>query len=693
MANPLKALGVIGGRSAFWYAVYRLEILGGISRRRTPVGDWDSIVSRLPEAYTAWNPDSQPPFFFDDPRSRRKTLRRISPHAADSLKKEINEVGKGFFRLWEDGRYECGFLPEWNRNPLTGSRRNADRHWTDEDERSGGDVKGVWELSRFAVAFRLARWYAFSGEERAAEMFWRLAESWLSANPPNAGPQWFSAQEAALRAMAWVFALRAFARSPATTSERAGKLIAGLDAHASRMDATLAYARAQNNNHLISEAAGLFTIGLMFPHLPRAVRWREKGRRLLLETAPQFFPDGGYIQHSHNYHRLALHLYLWVLRLAEINGQPLPEDVYRCVDRSIPMLDRMVDPQTGLVPNFGHNDGALFLPLNVCGYEDYRPLLQTLTIWRRKERPYPDGPWNEDAVWMLGPDALRGTGRASQPRRKSEPASFAAPSAGLFVLRGKDSRAVIRCARFHERPAHADQLHVDLWWRGENIAADAGSYLYSGDEPWQNALTHAGIHNTVTVDGIDQMRRGGRFLWTDLAQATGEFSGEGVWQGTHDGYRGLGIIHRRVVEPAKDGSWIVIDDLLGEGRHAARLHWLIPDYPLIWIAPKDSKFQNILSKRIADWKDGSGAGLILRTAAGDISLRVWSSRKASWSLCRAGELLRGEEERRGPVPREIRGWRSLYYANKIPALSLAGTADGVLPIRFVSVWAPLSRRK
>jgi len=37
---------------------------------------------------------------------------------------------------------------------------------------------------------------------------------------------------------------------------------------------------------------------------------------------------------------------------------------------------------------------------------------------------------------------------------------------------------------------------------------------------------------------------------------------------------------------------------------------------------------------------------------------------------------------------QIRGWRSLYYGQKDPALSLALETKGLLPVRFVTVLAP-----
>jgi hypothetical protein len=683
--EELKTLRVVGFRSAFWYGVYRLQILSGISRRRTPLCSWDEIIGRLPPAAFEADPSGMPPFFFNDPRTLGAVLGRIAPQAESGLNSELENIQKGSFCLWEDARHDLGFPPDWNRNPLTGRAASADRHWTATDEQASGDIKGLWELSRFSLAFRLARLYAVTGNERAPEIFWQLVESWMGANPPNAGPQWLSSQEVALRSMAWIFALRAFAWSPATTAARVGRLIAAFDAHARRIDATLAYAKAQNNNHLISEAAGLFTIGLLFPDLPGAAHWNSKGRALLESTTGQFFQDGGYIQHSVNYHRLALQLYLWAIRLAELNGKPFSEAMYSCVDRSLELLSAMIDPDTGRAPNFGHNDGALFPALNSCAYEDYRPLLQTLSLWRRRKKILEDGPWNEDALWLLGPDALTISSRMLRPQGESEP--FNAPNAGLYLMPWLQSCAVIRCARFRSRPAHADQLHVDVCWRGENIACDAGSYLYGGDPPWRNSLTHAALHNTVTVDGLDQMKRSGRFGWATLSQARGEFIEKGKWQGSHDGYRALGITHRRIVERIDSDVLVINDELIGKGTHTARLHFLMPDFPWEPLAQEtDPTPENMLMERLPGWKDGSGGGWMFHSPAGEFTLRIWSNRDVLWNMYRAGERVFGLAEEKGPVPAEIRGWRSLRYANKLPALSLAGTAAGVLPICFISIW-------
>ena len=132
------------------------------------------------------------------------------------------------------------------------------------------------------------------------------------------------------------------------------------------------------------------------------------------------------------------------------------------------------------------------------------------------------------------------------------------------------SWAYLRLANFTSRPGHADQLHLDLWWRGYNLAQDAGTYLYNAPPPWDNALSRTKVHNTLTVDGLDQMTLAGRFLWLDWAQATliEQAGGNGVdhprLTARHDGYRRLGVTHQRSVACLPEGGWLVEDSLLPE---------------------------------------------------------------------------------------------------------------------------------
>ena len=85
------------------------------------------------------------------------------------------------------------------------------------------------------------------------------------------------------------------------------------------------------NNHLLSEALGLFVAGSLLRG-ESAARWKKATAiDLLLEQADrQVYPDGAYIQQSHTYHRVAMQVYLWATAFvraqrradSRVNGAP-----------------------------------------------------------------------------------------------------------------------------------------------------------------------------------------------------------------------------------------------------------------------------------------------------------------------------------------------------------------------------------
>ncbi len=225
--------------------------------------------------------------------------------------------------------------------------------------------------------------------------------------------------------------------------------------------------------------------------------------------------------YSLNYHRFILHLYLYAMRLAEVNNVSFSETLKNRVAKSIDYLSQLIDPESGQMPVYGSNDGALVLPLNNCDFTDYRPLLQLGSYLTKKEYLFESGPWDEDVFWLYGTNPLSPGERARV--RANPQSSF--DHGGTYLLHGSNSKAIIRCTDPRSRPSHADQLHVDLWIRGQNIACDAGTYLYSGEGLWRNGLAHTAVHNTVTVDRLDQMKMLTRFTWTELVAWKGASPG------------------------------------------------------------------------------------------------------------------------------------------------------------------------
>lgn len=581
---------------------------------------------------------------------------------------EANRILSGELKYFAHEFHRTGFPPDWHKDPVTGIELTADKHWSEISDEGDVDIKFIWEPNRFGFVYTLVRAYAASRDERYAEAFWESVLDWAEHNPPNTGPNWMDGQEIALRLMAWCFGLYGFADSPASTPQRLSQLTVFIAAQAQRIYRNTDFALFTRGNHIISEALGLWLTGLLFPELKDAGKYLSAGRRLLeQEAAAQIFPDGSYSMYSLNYHRFILHVYLFAMRLGEIHDAPFSDSLRRAVTNSIEYLARLIDPQNGQMPVYGSNDGALVLPLNNCDFTDYRPLLQLGWYLTKGERLFAPGEWDEDLYWLCGEQALEwrrdspyhSLARAERSAGRVERAVFSLVSrpgedeagrggrgegdGGTYLLRGAESKAVIRCTDFRARPSHADQLHVDLWIRGQNVACDAGTYLYSGEGMWRNGLARTSVHNTMIVDGKDQMTMVSRFTWTDWARGRALRHDDRLWEGEHDGYTRLPdpVMHRRTVMALDGDRWLIVDRLTAKRTHHYALHWLLGDFPYE--------------------QEGNALILSLPSAKYKIQMGVLES-QSSLSIVRAD-------------PDSTRGWRSRYYGHREPAVSVMLETD------------------
>jgi hypothetical protein len=640
---------------------YALRKRTGYIRLQMPAYDWKDRpleawlkkrIPSTPEAYAHWRKQNSPKFFFSFLRAERSDsgdeaqFPRDVPWNPKNAIYEAKRVLNGELKYFEHKFIKTGFPPDWHKDPTAlqppsfaehprgtavrmSPRSDLTKHWSEISDDGRVDIKFIWEASRFSMVYTLVRAYASTRDEKYAEAFWELIQSWVESNPPNTGPTWMDGQEAALRLMAWTFGFYAFMDSPSTTPERIAQSTIMVAAHAERIYKNIDYAISTHSNHTISEAFGLWLVGLLFSELKDAEKYFALGRRLLeQEAAAQIFPDGSYSMYSLNYHRFILQIYFYAMRLGELNSAPFSESLKERVTRSVDYLYQLIDSETGQMPVYGSNDGALVLPLNNCDFTDYRPLLQLGSYLTKGTRLFESGAWDEPLYWLYGSQALHA--KVGSPPQTSQ--SYA--DGGISVLRGSQSKSIIRCTDFRSRPSHADQLHVDLWWRGKNIACDAGTYLYSGEGAWRNGLAHTGVHNTVTVDHKDQMKMVSRFTWTNWSRGKVLKHRENLWQGEHNGYKP--VTHKRTVMALDSDRWLVVDYLWDTQPHHYVLHWLFNDFPY-------EQQENLILLSLDSMKYKVQVGLV--------------EGKSDFSV------VRGD-------PNSTRGWRSRYYGNKEPAISM-----------------------
>jgi hypothetical protein len=382
-----------------------------------------------------------------------------------------------------------------------------------------------------------------------------------------------SGQEASIRLINVLLALR----TAGLEKSVAAGLVGFVEAHCRRIALTTIYAVAQDNNHGTSEAAGLFVGGSWLARFGdgdaryRGQRCAEKGRKLLNSRVRRLvLPDGSFSQHSLTYHRVLLD----TLSVAEawrrnVKETPFSEVSYTRAAAATRWLGAMIDPTSGDGPNLGANDGAHPYRLDASAFRDFRPCLQLASRMFLNRAALKSGPWDESAVWLGVP--AEGHGRPWL----DDLSSAVFPDGGYVVMGNRTGAQVLLCAptaRF--RPAHADALHLDLWWNGRNLLRDGGTYAYADGGAVAKALASAVGHNTQQFDDHDQMPRLGRFLYGDWVRVIGEpaitTSAEGQsWAGSYTDI--WGTRHRRTVTLRTD-TLSVVDQTQGFKRKAV-LRW------------------------------------------------------------------------------------------------------------------------
>src|SRR5207237_2593864 len=125
----------------------------------------------------------------------------------------------------------------------------------------------------------------------------------------------------------------------------------------------------------------------------------------------------------------------------------------------------------------------------------------------------------EQAAWWLGAQSLPAARAEQAPPAGSR--TFA--DSGNVFLQSGDLFVQFDAGPFGWGGAghsHADTLSVLVWFRGEPVFIDPGTYTYVGDPEAREWFRGSGAHNTVSIDGQYQAQSAGPFRWSTKPEVT-----------------------------------------------------------------------------------------------------------------------------------------------------------------------------
>lgn len=463
--------------------------------------------------------------------------------ADNAIEGKIFAFSNEYFDYSEDGSIN------WQMNPISKIKANNTLSWNKlSDFGEYGDIKLIWEASRFSTVYYFINAYSTTKDEKYAKKCIVQILDWIEKNPYPKGVNYKCGQEISFKIFAWINALEYF--RDFFTKEDEIRIVQNIYISLLRIDANIDYAaKSVKNNHSISEAAGLFVGGLLFPQFNESKYFVNKGLKYLIkETSYQIYADGSYIQHSFTYQRLALDVLSFVMVIAKKLNYELPKEIIQRHRKMIEFLNSFVQ-KNGWLPNYGSNDGANLFPITGDDYRDFRSSLNFASVINSEYNLF------ENYKKLVEFFALKNQGTIELDKE------FEFNDGGYYILKNKNFFNFIRCHSYKDRPASNDMFHLDLWRDGKNIFCDTGSYSYNTDKEFKDNFIGVVGHNTIMINNSNQMEQVLNFGYSNWTKSKCiEFSQDHFFGQNYAYKKEFRVVHERDIK-LEDDKIIIIDTM------------------------------------------------------------------------------------------------------------------------------------
>jgi len=265
-------------------------------------------------------------------------------------------------------------------------------------------------------------------------------------------------------------------------------------------------------NHAVAEALGLFLIGLCFPKIKGAKRWKKKGKKVLeREVVRQIYPDGSSFEHSITYLQFVLDNFLVYYLFCLEYKEPVSEVFKERLKAAFEFINHILD-RKGNYPLIGDDDSGFLLKCWFKEQNNFVSLLNTGAILFDRHEWIPDNAGLDCKTYLLlGKNAFYKYKRLKAADKLNNSGCRCFSDSGLVVARDDSAPEILIVSNngpLGLKPlgghGHADALSFWLSVKGQPVFIDPGTYLYHSGGKWRNYFRSTRAHNTICVDGLNQ---------------------------------------------------------------------------------------------------------------------------------------------------------------------------------------------
>lgn len=523
------------------------------------------------------------------------------------------------------------FCDRWDMEPCHIPYTVDPGQWT---QSPNGDPEWVFMLNRQDYLPKLWQAAVLTGEKKYTQKLVELVLDWIASNPiTEEGTPATRTIDTGIRCMNWCRLLPFLLADGSLDDEAAERLLHSLAEQFVNLRRRYQLRYVLSNWGVLQTTAICAGYAWLSEFLPEGLEdwaWSELHTQLRL----QMLEDGAHWEQSPLYHVEVLNACVQLLvqlRRARLAGQPLGKAALQAMNEVPDGDERQAGPGEGLdwesqgwleqavrvmSRHVLHTADPGFFQLPQCDSDvtDVRDALARAAALLGDSAPFRWGAGDRldlQSAFLVGAPGITAFEACSQavPLRRS----WCCPRAGQLFLRSAWSPdanfTAVKNSTLGSSHGHADQTHLNLYYKGLPFLVDSGRYTYREDDSLRTALKAPTAHNLCVIDGQSGGTPDGSWNYADYAETGPNYFAEQEnvhyaelpFQGTLKDGTPYRVTRRLLV--LDEGIWLSVQDVVCPGEHRMEEYFHL--HPAVQTEPVQDGYLLQQGKAYLKlWRDG-----------------------------------------------------------------------------------------